>query len=72
MNDKRILTRLLFAGNLTKQPGYMNKKHRVIGELKNTDKLMNDSFWIGVWPGLDEEHLNFMTQTIKEYINNSQ
>ena len=72
LNDKRILTRLLFAGNLTKQPGYMNKKHRVIGELKNTDKLMNDSFWIGVWPGLDEEHLNFMTQTIKEYINNSQ
>lgn len=71
LNDRRVLSRLLFAGNLTRQPGYMNKKHRVIGDLKNTDKIMNDSFWIGVWPGLNEEHLNFMVASVKEFINNS-
>ena len=48
LNNKKILTRLLFAGNLTKQPGYVNKKHKIIGTLNNTDKIMNDTFWVGV------------------------
>ena len=69
LNNKKILTRLLFAGNLTKQPGYMNKKHRIIGDLKNTDKLMNDAFWFGVWPGLDEIHIDYIIDNIKNYIS---
>ena len=70
LNNKKILTRLLFAGNLTKQPGYMNKKHKVIGTLKNTDKIMNDTFWVGVWPGLGNQELDFIVSEIKTYIKN--
>jgi len=70
LNNKRILTRLLFAGNLTKQPGYMNKKHKIVGNLKNTDKIMNDSFWVGVWPGLGKEELDFVVKEINSYILN--
>tara|TARA_A100001015_G_C15042950_1_gene741130 strand:+ start:99 stop:1475 length:1377 start_codon:yes stop_codon:yes gene_type:complete len=69
LDIKRILTRLLFAGNLIRQPGYKNTKFRVVGSLKNTDKFMNDSFWIGIWPGLNETHLNFMVEKIKEFIS---
>ncbi len=69
LDTKKILTRLLFAGNLIRQPGYKNKKFRVVGSLKNTDKFMNDSFWIGIWPGLNETHLNFMIKKIKEFIS---
>ena len=63
------MTRLLFAGNLTKQPGYMNKKHRIVGNLNNTDKIMSDSFWVGVWPGLEKVELNFIIKEIKEFIS---
>jgi CDP-6-deoxy-D-xylo-4-hexulose-3-dehydrase len=69
LNSKKILTRLLFAGNLAKQPGYMDKKHRIVGDLKNTDKFMRDAFWLGVWPGLDEEHLEFIVEQIKNFIS---
>tara|TARA_B110000008_G_C16970186_1_gene563618 strand:+ start:1722 stop:3095 length:1374 start_codon:yes stop_codon:yes gene_type:complete len=68
LNSKKILTRLLFAGNLTKQPGYMNKKHKIIGNLKNTDKIMSDTFWVGVWPGLDKNQLDYIVAEIKNYI----
>lgn len=70
LNNKKILTRLLFAGNLTKQPGYMNKKHKIIGTLNNTDKIMNDTFWVGVWPGLGNKELDFIVSEIKKYIKN--
>jgi len=70
LNNKKILTRLLFAGNLTKQPGYMNKKHKIIGTLNNTDKIMNDTFWVGVWPGLGNQELDFIVSEIKRYIKN--
>ena len=71
LDDKKILTRLLFAGNLIRQPGYKKTKFRVIGKLKNTDKFMNDSFWVGIWPGLNENHLNFIVEKIKEFITSS-
>ena len=69
LESKKILMRLLFAGNLTKQPGFMNKEHRVVGELSNTDKIMRDSFWLGVWPGLDKMHLDFIIEAIKQFVS---
>ena len=69
LDTNKILTRLLFAGNLTKQPGYKKTKFKVVGSLKNTDKFMNDSFWIGIYPGLNEVHFNYMLEKIKNFIS---
>jgi len=74
LEENGIQTRMLFAGNLIKQPCFdeMRKKqkgYKVIGALENTDKVMRDSFWIGVYPGLEEEDLNYMIQKIKEAVN---
>lgn len=63
----KIGTRLFFGGNLLKQPAYKNIEKRVVGELTNTDKVMNDSFWIGVWPGLQNNHLKYITDTIAKF-----
>jgi CDP-6-deoxy-D-xylo-4-hexulose-3-dehydrase len=67
--EKKIGTRLLFAGNLTKQPGYLDVPHRIIGELTNTDKVTADTFWVGCWPGLNENHLDYIAQALRESIN---
>ena len=69
LDQNKIITRLLFAGNLVRQPGFKKTKYRIIDELINTDKVMNDGFWIGLWPGLDAEQLNFMIEKIKDYIH---
>jgi len=60
LNQEKIGTRLLFAGNLTKQPYMQDKKFKVIGELKNTDYVMENSFWVGVYPGLTNEMLDYI------------
>ena len=60
LNELNIGTRLLFAGNILKQPGFMNTPRRVVGDLFNTNKIMEDSFWIGVWPGLTKPMLDFI------------
>jgi CDP-6-deoxy-D-xylo-4-hexulose-3-dehydrase len=70
LETNKIGTRLLFGGNLTKQPAYKNSNYRILNSLDNTDKVMNDSFWIGVWPGLEEDHLNYIIDKIKHFINN--
>jgi len=72
LNDKKIGTRLLFAGNITRQPIFKNYKiaYRVSGELKNTDEIMNNCFWIGVYPGLNKEMLDYVIKSFKEFLGN--
>jgi len=67
LNEKRIGTRQLFGGNLVRQPAYRNTEFRVIGDLKNTDIVMNHTFWLGVWPGLSEEMIHYMAETLKSF-----
>jgi len=68
LNEKKIGTRLLFGGNLLRQPAFIGTPRRVIGDLANTDRIMNDTFWIGVWPGLSIEMLDYIIYSIHEII----
>lgn len=70
-----VQTRMLFAGNILKHPCFdqMRKAgegYRVVGELKNTDKIMNDTFWIGVYPGMTDKMIDFMAKTVRDAILN--
>ena len=64
---KRIGTRLMFAGNLIRQPAYKDLDYRVIGDLKNTDWVMQNSFWLGLFPSLTEEMLNYVVSVIRQF-----
>ena len=68
LDQNKIGTRLLFAGNLTRQPYLIGQKYRVSGELTNTDKVMNQTFWVGVFPGLQQEHLDYIAAKIEEFL----
>ncbi len=70
LEKNKIGTRLLFGGNLTKQPAYKNSNYRVLNSLENTDKIMNNGFWLGVWPGLHEEHYNYIIDKIDSFLKN--
>ena len=70
--EKKIGTRLLFAGNLTKQPAYLNKKFRISESLKNTDFIMRNTFWVGIQPSLDVEELTYVSEQIKKIFNKNQ
>lgn len=67
LEDNKIATRMLFGGNLLKQPAYENINHKVVGSLKNTDAVMNNMFWIGVYPDLTEEMLIFILKTFNDF-----
>ena len=67
LDQRKIGTRLLFAGNLTKQPYMAGRNFRVSGDLQNTNVVMNQTFWLGIFPGLDEEHLNYIANKLEEF-----
>lgn len=67
LDQYKIGTRLLFAGNLTRQPYFEGRQYRVSGDLTNTDKVMIDTLWIGVYPGLNEEMLSFVVEKIETF-----
>jgi CDP-6-deoxy-D-xylo-4-hexulose-3-dehydrase len=72
LESKGIQTRMLFAGNLTKHPCFdemrkSGKGYRIVEDLPNTDRIMNDTFWVGVYPGMTDGMLDFMMQQISEF-----
>ena len=66
LESRNIRTRLLFGGNLLRQPAYLGLKHRVAGEMKTTDRIMRDTFWVGIYPGLTGTMLDFVADTLHE------
>jgi CDP-6-deoxy-D-xylo-4-hexulose-3-dehydrase len=70
LNNKLIETRNLFAGNLSKQPAFVNKNFRIAGQLTNTDKIMNDTFFLGTYPGLTDEMFDYIESVFDEFLMN--
>jgi CDP-6-deoxy-D-xylo-4-hexulose-3-dehydrase len=71
LDEKKIATRLLFGGNLLRQPAFAGTPRRVHGDLRNTDTVMNDTFWIGVWPGLSISMLDYMIESLHRILGKS-
>ncbi|OGP71667.1 MAG: lipopolysaccharide biosynthesis protein RfbH [Deltaproteobacteria bacterium RBG_13_60_28] len=67
LEDRKIATRLLFGGNLIRQPAYKGLPFRVVGSLPNSDRVMNQSFWIGVYPGLNRNHLEYVLNVFRDF-----
>jgi len=67
-DEKKIGTRLLFGGNLLRQPYMKDRNYRVVGSLDNSDKVMNSTFWLGVYPGLTTSHLDYVIETLRSFI----
>lgn len=68
LNGKRIGTRFLFGGNLVRQPYMIDRPHRKIGDLRNADRVMNGTFWLGVYPGLSNAHIEYVVETFERFI----
>lgn len=68
LEEKKIDTRLLFAGNITRQPAFRHIQHRRVSELTNSNTVMENTFWVGVWPGITPEMLNYLAGSLKEAI----
>ena len=68
LDAQKVGTRLLFAGNLTRQPYMKDQQYRVASDLTVTDKIMKDTFWVGLWPGLGEDHLEHVAGSIEAYV----
>ena len=71
LTEKKIDTRLLFGGNIIRQPAYEGLEYRVIGDLPNTDFVMNNVFWLGVYPGLTKPMLDFVAEVMTDFASNS-
>jgi len=69
LENNKIATRMLFAGNITRHPSFENVEYRIFGDLENTDFVMNNSFWIGVYPGYTEMIIKYILEKIFKFIN---
>ena len=67
LESRKIASRLLFGGNLTKQPYFSEQKYRVVGHLNNTDLVMNRTLWLGVYPGLSDKMIDYIIQSVTEF-----
>ncbi len=70
LENNKIMTRLIFAGNITKQPAYLDVECRIIGELENTDCVMNNTFFIGVYPGIDDRQIDYIIKAFEKFFKN--
>jgi CDP-6-deoxy-D-xylo-4-hexulose-3-dehydrase len=70
LNAKLIETRNLFAGNMTKQPGFMNREYRIADHLENTDYIMNNTFFLGTYPGLTKEMFDYTEEVLDSFVKN--
>ncbi len=70
IESHRIGTRQLFGGNLLQQPAYLNIPHRVVGDLTNSDIITTNTFWLGVFPGLTDEMIDYMIAVVSEFVEN--
>lgn len=67
LESKKIATRSLFSGNLIRHPAYKNIKYKTVGKLKNSDKVMNDGFWVGLYPGITDEMIEYVLASFKKF-----
>ena len=67
LETHKVATRMLFSGNILRQPAYQNIPSRTVGELKNADKIMNDTFWIGVYPGIDQARIEYVLAQFDDF-----
>ncbi len=72
LEERKIATRLLFSGNIARQPAYLDLPTRSVGNLENSDFIMNNALWLGVYPGLTPEMLNYMIESVHEYVQDHQ
>ena len=68
LDQNKIGTRLLFAGNLTRQPYMTGRNYRISGDLVNTDIAMNDTFWLGIYPGLGEAQFDYVAEKLSKFL----
>lgn len=71
LEDRGVQTRTLFAGNLTRQPAYQGVNYRIVGDLRNTDKIMNDFFFVGVYPGMTDAHMDYQIETLTAFLGSA-
>ncbi|MCL4382967.1 DegT/DnrJ/EryC1/StrS family aminotransferase, partial [Patescibacteria group bacterium] len=69
LEENKIGTRSLFGGNLLRHPAYLKTKHRIVGDLINSDKITNDGFWIGVYPGITHEMIDYLLEKFDKFIS---
>jgi CDP-6-deoxy-D-xylo-4-hexulose-3-dehydrase len=68
LEKNKVNTRMFFGGNLTRQPAYLDQPMRVVGDLAGSDRMMNDAFFLGVYPGLTDAHIDYIIETIGGFL----